>query len=196
MAREAWSIVRMYVRMYVFMYSDSFRLTQVANVVGRTELLSGIFFLLSLLSYQCCLSHRHSNKKKETNKHPHQEPLNLEQLQHSAPTQFSWFWLVCSILLASVSMLCKEQGVTVLGVCLAYDLFVACGKDLWEFFAVLKQAAVDVWTKDDASKKRSVHCQIPFQEDLCASLSLSLSLSLLLLLPHTLTEDLHGKNHF
>ena len=50
-------------------------------------------------------------------------------------------------------MLCKEQGITVLGVCLAYDLFIACGRDLWEFFAILKQA-VTVLTKENASKNR------------------------------------------
>ena len=132
--------------------------TQVANVIGRTELLSGIFFLLSLLSYQCCLIHKHNNNnnnKKEANRYSHLEPLNSEQLQHTGPTHFSWLWLLCSILLAAVSMLCKEQGVTVLGVCLAYDLFVACGKDLREFFVILKQAAVDVWSREDASRKRS-----------------------------------------
>jgi hypothetical protein len=137
-------------------------LTQVANIVGRTELLSGVFFLLSLLSYQCCLDHKHNNSKKETSKYSHQEPLNSEQLQHIIPlTHFSWLWLMCSILLAAVSMLCKEQGITVLGVCLAYDLFVACGKDIWGFFVILKQAAaaVDVRStnrEDASSKKRSV----------------------------------------
>ena len=156
--------------------------TQVANIVGRTELLSGIFFLLSLLSYQCCLSLYHKpNNKKETNKHSHQEPLiNSEQLQHITPTHFSWLWLTFSILLAAVSMLCKEQGITVLGVCVAYDLFVACGKDIREFFVILKQAAVDMgWSREDASKKRSVVYISKFLcENLCACLPLSLSLSL------------------
>ena len=159
-----------------------------ANIVGRTELLSGIFFLLSLLSYQCCLSLYHKpNNKKETNKHSHQEPLiNSEQLQHITPTHFSWLWLTFSILLAAVSMLCKEQGITVLGVCVAYDLFVACGKDIWEFFVILKQAAVDMgWSREDASKKRSVVYISKFLcENLCACLPLSLSLSLS---PHRLS---------
>ena len=62
-------------------------------------------------------------------------------------------WLVSSVFLGAVSMLCKEQGITVLGVCLAYDLFIACGRDLWEFFAILKQA-VTVLTKENASKNR------------------------------------------
>ena len=152
-------ILRTYVGGCIHYLSDFDLHTQVANIVGRTELLSGIFFLLSLLSYQCCLGLYHkSNSKKE--KHSHQEPLiNSEQLQHIAPTHFSWLWLMCSILLAAISMLCKEQGITVLGVCIAYDLFVACGKDVWEFFIILKQAVEAVmdmgWSREDASKKRS-----------------------------------------
>ena len=35
-------------------------------------------------------------------------------------------------------MLCKEQGVTVLGVCVAYDVLVACGLDLPEGIHYLK----------------------------------------------------------
>ena len=185
--------------MYVGLFqliSSSFCRIQVANIVGRTELLSGVFFLLSLLSYQCCLSHKPN--KKETSKYSHQEPLNSEQLQHTAPTQFSWLWLTCSVLLAAVSMLCKEQGITVLGVCLAYDLFVACGKDLWEFFVVLKQAVVDMWSREDASKKRSAHYQFFFPKRyfMVLSLSLSLSLSPPSLLPLTLAGDLCGKSYF
>ena len=166
-------------------------LLQVANIVGRTELLSGMFFLLSLLSYQCCLNHKH---RKETNKHPHQEPLDLEQLQHSAPTRFSWLWLACSILLAMMSMLCKEQGITVLGVCLAYDLFVACGKDLWGFLLVLKQTVGGVWSREDASRKR-LGCNIELlsKRRSCDSLSLSLSFFTHL---HKHTGNLHGKKHF
>ena len=74
-------------------------------------------------------------------------------------------------------MLCKEQGITVLGVCVAYDLFVACGKDIWEFFVILKQAAVDMgWSRENASKKRSVvYISKLLCENLCACLPLSLS---------------------
>ena len=71
------------------------------------------------------------------------------------PTQYSILWLVFSVVLAAVSMLCKEQGITVLAVCLAYDLFVASGKDFMEFFVILKRAmAVLLTKKNDDSKKR------------------------------------------
>ena len=176
--------------------SSSFCLIQVANIIGRTELLSGIFFLLSLLSYQCCLSHK-PNKKKETSKYSHQEPLNSEQLQHTAPIQFSLLWLACSVLLATVSMLCKEQGITVLGVCLAYDLFVACGKDLWEFFVVLKQAVVDAWSREDTSKKRLAHYQfLPKRYFVVISLFFFFFSHFPPPFSHTLTGDLCGKGYF
>ena len=52
-------------------------------------------------------------------------------------------------------MLCKEQGITVLGVCIAYDLFVAGGKDLWEFCATLSRA-VKNRSKGEASMNKLV----------------------------------------
>lgn len=63
-------------------------------MVGRAELLSAFFFLLSFLSYLVCVA--------------------SERL----------IMLPVSILLAAVAMLCKEQGITVLGVCLSYELLV------------------------------------------------------------------------
>lgn len=70
----------------------------VAGVVGRAESLSAVFFLLCLLAYkQCC---------KEDNK-----------------TNYNW--LLTSLLLCVATVLCKEQGVTVVAVCLVYDVFLA-----------------------------------------------------------------------
>ena len=85
-------------------------------------------------------------------------------------------------------MLCKEQGITVLGVCVAYDLFVACGKDLWEFFVILKQAVEAVmdmgWSREDVSKKRS-------------GVYISKLLFMRIYVPLSLHTDYRcGKNHF
>jgi hypothetical protein len=69
----------------------------VANIVGRAEILSAIFYLLSFLMY-----------------------LNaLYTLSH-----YQWIYLFISVCFAITSMLCKEQGVTVLGICLLYELYV------------------------------------------------------------------------
>ncbi|KAJ8787300.1 hypothetical protein J1605_005886 [Eschrichtius robustus] len=62
----------------------------VAAVVGCADLLAALFFLLSFLGYCKAL--------KETNK----------EGTHST------FWVLLSILLGAVAMLCKEQGITVL----------------------------------------------------------------------------------
>jgi len=36
-----------------------------------------------------------------------------------------WSKLVLSIMLVAMAMLCKEQGITVIGVCCVYDVFIA-----------------------------------------------------------------------
>ncbi|CAI8032097.1 Protein O-mannosyl-transferase TMTC3 [Geodia barretti] len=64
----------------------------VCGVVGRAELLCAVFFILSFTAYE---------KAKRGN---------------------STMWLLGSWLLAVVSMLCKEQGITVVAICAAYDI--------------------------------------------------------------------------
>uniref|UniRef100_F7H5E9 Protein O-mannosyl-transferase TMTC4 n=1 Tax=Callithrix jacchus TaxID=9483 RepID=F7H5E9_CALJA len=63
----------------------------VAGVVGRADLLCALFFLLSFLGY--CKAFRESTKE---------------------GTHSSTFWVLLSIFLGAVAMLCKEQGITVL----------------------------------------------------------------------------------
>lgn len=71
----------------------------VTGVVGRAELLSSICYLGAFLSY----AHATSSSTRRTN----------------WPSLFMCF---ASCLLAS--MLCKEQGITVAGICAVYELFV------------------------------------------------------------------------
>ncbi|KAJ8245393.1 hypothetical protein GJAV_G00270270 [Gymnothorax javanicus] len=77
----------------------------VAGVVGRADLGAGLFFLLSLLCYaqHCALRPDHT---------PFLGPTHC------------WAWLLACLLLAACSMLWKEQGLTVLGLAAAYDLFI------------------------------------------------------------------------
>ncbi|XP_043748413.1 protein O-mannosyl-transferase TMTC4 isoform X5 [Cervus elaphus] len=72
----------------------------VAGVVGRADLLGALFFLLSFLGY--CKAFRETNKERT----------------HST------FWVLLSILLGAVAMLCKEQGITVLGLNAVFDILV------------------------------------------------------------------------
>ncbi|XP_036999255.2 protein O-mannosyl-transferase TMTC4 isoform X2 [Artibeus jamaicensis] len=72
----------------------------VAGVVGRADLLGALFFLLSFLGY--CKALRESNKE----------------------GPYSTFWVLLSILLGAMAMLCKEQGITVLGLNAVFDILV------------------------------------------------------------------------
>ena len=70
----------------------------VTGVVGRAELLSSWFFLLTLLLYQkSCKSYKGS---------------------------FSHIALALAMVSVSCAMLCKEQGITVLGILVIYEVFV------------------------------------------------------------------------
>lgn len=86
----------------------------VNNVVGRAELLSAVFFLLSIMAYvQSCRTNRQS------------------EMLESSRAHTDWKWFSLSLLMAAVSMLSKEQGVTCLGVCSAYDILLHFD-DLWQ----------------------------------------------------------------
>jgi len=72
----------------------------VTGVVGRAELLSSVFFLLTILTYKNAV--------------------------------FKGLWSHLAISMASVgcAMLCKEQGITVLGILVCYELFIVQNLDL------------------------------------------------------------------
>ncbi|EGD78785.1 hypothetical protein PTSG_01761 [Salpingoeca rosetta] len=73
----------------------------VTGLVGRAELLSAIFFIASFLAYTRASKYVGDIKAAAT-------------------------WVAISVALATAAMLSKEQGVTVVGVCLAYELLVNC----------------------------------------------------------------------
>ncbi|XP_071503726.1 protein O-mannosyl-transferase TMTC3-like [Diadema antillarum] len=68
----------------------------VTGVVGRAELLSSVFMLLSFMSYGVAA---HSINK--TN----------------------WNYMVLTMILAAMATLSKEQGITVVGICCVYEIF-------------------------------------------------------------------------
>ncbi|KAH6937940.1 hypothetical protein HPB50_005452 [Hyalomma asiaticum] len=75
----------------------------VAAVVGRADLLCAVFFILSFLSFIRSCS--------------------------SEITLSSCVWLITSASLSIVSMLCKEPGITVIGLCFIYDAVIICKLD-------------------------------------------------------------------
>lgn len=56
------------------------------GIVGRADLLSALFFFLSILIFS----------------------------KSNPQDRLSWLWLSLSVILAGVSMFCKEQGITVI----------------------------------------------------------------------------------
>lgn len=75
----------------------------VTGVVGRAELLSSVFFLAAFLSY---------TKSK------------------GPDNSIVWTPIALTVLLVAVATLCKEQGITVVGICCIYEVFVAQGYTL------------------------------------------------------------------
>jgi hypothetical protein len=79
----------------------------VASIVGRAEVLSAIFFLLALLAYiRAC---------------------DADSKAHTTTSPAAVQWVGVSLACVALAVLSKEQGVTVVAVCLAYDLFVHQG---------------------------------------------------------------------
>ncbi|XP_069493105.1 protein O-mannosyl-transferase TMTC4 [Ambystoma mexicanum] len=81
----------------------------VAGIVGRADLLCAIFFMLSFLSYSKAF------------------PENQKEAG-----AFSTSWVLLSVLLSAIAMLCKEQGITVLGVNAVFDIFMICKLSVFE----------------------------------------------------------------
>uniref|UniRef100_A0A9J8CIC3 dolichyl-phosphate-mannose--protein mannosyltransferase n=2 Tax=Cyprinus carpio TaxID=7962 RepID=A0A9J8CIC3_CYPCA len=90
----------------LFFASHPVHTESVAGIVGRADLLCALFFQLSFLVY--CKAFQGGDKK------------------------FSVLWIFGSILLCAVAMLCKEQGITVLGVNAAYDILMVCNLNIYE----------------------------------------------------------------
>ena len=69
------------------------------GVVGRAELLASLAYLSAVLTY-------------------------AKAAHKSFPRKTRWKYLGLTILLTAIAMLCKEQGITVLAVCAAFEIFV------------------------------------------------------------------------
>ncbi|KAM8910394.1 protein O-mannosyl-transferase TMTC2-like isoform 2-T2 [Spinachia spinachia] len=87
----------------------------VAGVVGRADVGAALFFLLSLLCYA-----RHCGLRGDPRGSPQHGPCG----GGGGSVSHRWGWMLASLWCAAASMLWKEQGVTVLAVAVAYDLFV------------------------------------------------------------------------
>ncbi|XP_014787352.1 protein O-mannosyl-transferase TMTC4 [Octopus bimaculoides] len=95
----------------------------VAGVVGRADLLCALLVTLSILSYiKACNTDKNC----------------LTEI----PANFSWLWFTGSIIFMASSMLCKEQGITVIGICSAYDIIIVCRIDPLHFISLIKNQKI------------------------------------------------------
>ena len=93
----------------------------VAGVVGRADVGAAVFFLLSFFSYSAYL------RQRETRDAPRPVQRNGSAVGHrgAAPApRRGWCPLLACFVCAACAMLTKEHGITVLGVCVVYDLLV------------------------------------------------------------------------
>lgn len=80
----------------------------VAGLVGRADVGACMFFLASLLTYiMSCPDHNTWSPNKE-----------------NTSKRTNWALLFVSLGLSAASMLTKEQGITVLGVCAVYETII------------------------------------------------------------------------
>jgi Flp pilus assembly protein TadD len=73
----------------------------VSSVVGRADVLGGVFFLFGLLAYPCG--------------------------SQTSSSAMMWFRIFVTVSLAVVALLCKELGLMVLPTCIVYDLLYSIG---------------------------------------------------------------------
>ncbi|KAL5004274.1 hypothetical protein ScPMuIL_017730 [Solemya velum] len=93
----------------------------VAGIVGRADLLCAVFFLLSFILYvKSCAAELVSVEGKNVLYRP---------LHFSVPC------MTASMMLCGLSILCKEQGITILGLCSAYDIVGICRINISQFFS-------------------------------------------------------------
>ncbi|XP_047457923.1 protein O-mannosyl-transferase TMTC4 [Mugil cephalus] len=93
----------------VFFAAHPVHTESVAGIVGRADLLCALFFQLSFLTY-CKAFNKGSDRD----------------------DKFSVQWVVVSLLLCAAAMLCKEQGITVLGINAAFDVLLICNVNVYE----------------------------------------------------------------
>lgn len=95
----------------------------VAGIVGRADLLCALLFILSFLCYvrSCC-----------------QDTVSRTHATLHRPETFSMAWFCLSVVFCGLSVLCKEQGITVIGICSAYDIIVICQVDILRLLRLKK----------------------------------------------------------
>lgn len=96
----------------------------VASVVGRADVLSCVFFLLSFLCYGWHVrardSHRHHGQQLHSFGGRRPQPCCSKNIDGRPAAAY----LVFCVLFALLSMLSKENGISVMAVCIGYELML------------------------------------------------------------------------
>lgn len=101
----------------------------VAGVVGRADLLCALLFILSFLFYvRSCA----------------QESLESGVSFVCRPTSFNAPLLLNGLVMCGMSVLCKEQGITVIGICSAFDIIVLCRVDILSMLGLKRQVPLSL----------------------------------------------------
>ncbi|XP_058831025.1 protein O-mannosyl-transferase Tmtc3-like [Topomyia yanbarensis] len=110
----------------------------VTGVVGRAETLSSVFFLAAFIFYT-----KATRRKKST----------------------GWRYLSVAIMFVTTAMLCKEQGITITGVCAIYEIFVAQKIRLGDIYhlarSVMSGKSLTLpsgWWPHEATRRLAVLC--------------------------------------
>ena len=95
----------------------------VAGVVGRADIGACLFYIASLCTYiKSCPC-----------------PGGLSPRLSTKLCCTRWKWLFCSLAFCLASMLTKELGITVLGVCVVYEIVAISNINVTDLMASLKQ---------------------------------------------------------
>ncbi|KAJ8310169.1 hypothetical protein KUTeg_012034 [Tegillarca granosa] len=97
----------------------------VAGIVGRADLLCALLFILSFVTYVKACSKDLDNSS------------SSEDCIYR-PSSFSVPLIIISMLLCGLSVLCKEQGITVIGICSAFDIIIICRINILELLHLKK----------------------------------------------------------
>lgn len=120
----------------------------VTGVVGRAELLSSIFFLLAFLGYS--------------------KAAKSVKITRYLPLNYFGIFLLCS-------MLCKEQGITIAGICAAYEVFVVQQIRPIQIFQFIQNLFEE---KNKNASKQNAYKSIGFNMTLITRLIILVSIAL------------------
>lgn len=124
----------------------------VASVVGRADLLAGVFLLLSVISYvryreryeprehvcrESPKTRSPSNRFKKNRRYQHLDRCKFEE---SAMKKYAL--LVSTIICAALAIFCKEPGFAALPICLVYELLMMARIKIIKFETVSRKRSL------------------------------------------------------